>query len=180
MIPTLSRAIRAPALAASLSALVWPGHPRLSGSEHSAQSQAAAPDQCVVLLAEKTRALGRVCVALRADSLIVNFEADSGWRITETHLAVAGDLNGLPLAGGRQPVLGRFPYKHEHSPGVARHIVAISPAERPVSVGPEGIVLAAHATLLRNGIEEGAWATGTPFTAEGSPAAYFRYRPASR
>lgn len=130
-----------------------------------------AREYCVELLVEKTQAVGRVCVVDRNDTLFVRFMATGGWQLSETHLAIGSAREEIPLAGGRQPVLGRFPYKGEHGPGVLEFGYPIPVRELPPGTGT--LVLAAHATVSRPGAEEGAWAGGTAFTPEGSPASYF-------
>lgn len=132
-------------------------------------------DVCVELVAEKTLTVGRVCVAERSDTLFVRFVAEGSWRLTETHLAVSPELAGIPLAGGRQPILGRFPYKDAHVPAVTEFVIAL-PFSRQPSLSGATLVVAAHASVAHEGTEEGAWAKGPAFSAEGSPATYFLYR----
>lgn len=136
---------------------------------------AAGQPACAELVAEKTLSVGRVCVTERADSLFVRFESAGAWRLAETHLAIAASLEGIPLAGGRQPILGRFPYKDSHVPRVTEFVYAV-----PMGVPPGGsggtLVIAAHATVVGEGREEGAWAKGPAFATEGNPATYFLYR----
>jgi len=135
----------------------------------------ADDEHCVDLVAERTLVVGRVCVTERSDTLFVRFEAEGNWRLTETHLAVSSDLEGIPLAGGRQPILGRFPYKDAHVPGVAAFAIAIPTKDRP-GISGTTLIVAAHASVVRDGAEEGAWAKGSVFAPEGNPATYFLYR----
>jgi len=140
----------------------------------------AAPVQptvgrCVELVAEKTLSVGRICVTERSDTLFVRFEATADWRLTETQLAVASDLEGIPLAGGRQPILGRFPYKDKNLRNLAAFGYAIPFSALPTPL-PDTLVIAAHASVVADGMEEGAWAKGPGFAGEGNPATYFVYR----
>ena len=43
--------------------------------------------------------------------LYVTYTTEGGWVITETHLAVALSLSGIPTNGGGNPKVGHFPYK---------------------------------------------------------------------
>lgn len=138
-------------------------------------SSTGAQARCVDLLVDQTRSVGQVCVTDRNDTLFVRFQAADGWHLAETHLAIGASREEIPLAAGRHPVLGRFPFKDEHAPGVEEFGYAIPARDLPSGAGAT-LVLAAHATVVRPGAEEGAWAGGTPFAPEGNPASYFHYR----
>jgi hypothetical protein len=125
------------------------------------------------LVVEKTQTVGEVCAEERNDTLFVRYRTDGSWRLVETHLAVAGSREGIPLAGGQHPVLGRFPFKDAHVPAVPEFVYALPTQDLPAD---GELVIAAHATVARPGAEEGAWAAGAPFAGEGNPGTYFRYR----
>lgn len=134
----------------------------------------SAQSTCVGLQVDGTTPVGRVCVEHQGDTLRVTFTTAGGWALTETHLAVAASLEGIPRAGGRQPILGQFPYKADHVPIVTDFSYAVPLTGR--AGGPAStLVIAAHASVVRNGTEEGAWAEGSRFAAEGNPATYFTY-----
>ena len=139
----------------------------------ASSAPAGVQARCVDLLVDKTRSVGRVCVTDRNDTLFIQFQAAVDWHLAETHLAIGATREEIPLAAGRHPVLGRFPFKHEHAPGVKEFGYAIPVRELPAGVGAT-LVLAAHATVTRPGEEEGAWAGGTAFAPEGNPATYFQ------
>jgi len=128
--------------------------------------------QCVVLLAEKILEVGRVCAEERGDSLVVTYRTDGGWMLAETHLTLASSRDSFPLAGGRQPILGQFIRVGAHQPPVAELAYSFAAGEVQTDSGGR-VLIAAHATVVREVEERGAWATGTLFTATGSPAAYF-------
>lgn len=130
---------------------------------------------CVPLMAAKTLPVGTVCVEARGDSLSVSYRAEGGWLLSETHLTFAASRDGFPLAGGRQPILGQFLRLRAHQPPVEEVRYAVAGPEAGVDSSGQ-VFIAAHATVTRGAEEQGAWATGIPFTAEGSPAAYFSYR----
>jgi len=130
---------------------------------------------CVELVAEKTLPVGRVCVTERSDTLFVRFEAAANWRLIETQLAVASALEGIPLAGGRQPILGRFPYKDKNLRNLTAFAYAVPFKDFP-TLAADTLVVAAHASVVADGMEEGAWAKGPAFAGEGNPATYFVYR----
>jgi len=133
----------------------------------------ALEEVCTDLIAEKTRVLGRVCVIEQRDTLFVRFIAGEGWRLTESHVAVATGPDGIPVAGGQHPVLGRFPFKADHAVGVTEYVHAV-PLVGALGVAPD-VVVAAHASLVRGDEEEGVWAGETRFAEEGNPASYFRF-----
>lgn len=135
---------------------------------------ASAPPVCTELVAEKTVVVGQVCVDEAADTLIVRFVAAEGWRLTETHVAVAGSLEGIPRAGPGHPIMGRFPYKTTHAPSLTEFAYAVPLHDLAIAPGGEAVV-AAHASVAQDGQEEGAWARGEPFAAQGNPATYFTY-----
>lgn len=134
---------------------------------------------CVGLLADKVLEVGRVCTAERGDTLVVSYRVVEGWLLAETHLTLAAARDSFPLAGGRQPILGRFLRNKEHQPPVGE--VSYRFARGEVPAGEGGLVfVAAHATVTRGAEERGAWATGTLFTPAGSPAAFYTYQRSGR
>lgn len=130
---------------------------------------------CVDLIAEKIVPVGRVCVEERHDTLYVAYLTDPDWALTETHVAAAGSRQEFPLAGGRQPILGQFGFTGTHPPGTREVVYPIILGSLPSEVGTS-VFLAVHATVVRGNEERGAWARGTAFAPEGSPAAFFVYQ----
>jgi hypothetical protein len=103
---------------------------------------------------------GIVSVSLVNGDVVVTYNSDSDWEITETHLYI-GPLSGLPTNGGGNPKIGRFPFKGEYGPGITEVIVD----NTGISLAPgECIIVAAHAVVENSvtGAEETAWGYGDP------------------
>ncbi len=118
--------------------------------------------------------VGQVCVEHESGTLKVHYKAASGWILTETQVAVASSLAGIPQAGAGIPLIGRFPYRVTHDHGITRFTYSIPIEEVGVGTGAE-VVIAAHASVTKGGVEEGAWARGERFMQEGNPAMYVTY-----
>lgn len=118
--------------------------------------------------------VGEVCVDKDVGILRVHYKTTNGWVLAETQLAVAASLDGIPRAGAGIPILGRFPYRTTHTQGVSEFTYSISFGELGVEAGAE-VVVAAHASVTKGAVEEGAWAQGERFVEEGNPAMYFIY-----
>ncbi len=119
--------------------------------------------------------IGDICLETHEGNVVVRFRAAQGWNFTETQLAVASALGGIPRAQEGVPIIGRFPYRQAHTPMVSEYLVSIPLAELGVSPGEE-VIVAAHASMINTaGVEEGGWGRGERFTPIGNPAMYFRY-----
>jgi hypothetical protein len=134
---------------------------------------------CVGLLADKVLEVGRVCAAERGDTLVVSYRGTAGWLLAETHLTLAPSRDSVPLAGGRQPILGRFLRIKEHQPALEEVTYRFARSEVPADENGRVFVVA-HATMTRGAEERGAWGAGTSFTPAGSPATFFVYQRVSR
>jgi len=73
--------------------------------------------QVADLLAGQDINVGTVKVWNDEDYLYAKYETIDGWEMTETHLAVATSLDGIPQAKGN-PIPGKFPYSTIHDPAV--------------------------------------------------------------
>src|SRR5262250_730280 len=74
-----------------------------------------AEDPLVVdLIAGQNQRAGDIKIWDDGKSLYVLYETTDPWCLTETHLAVASSLAGIPQKNGN-PIPGQFPYKNEHN-----------------------------------------------------------------
>lgn len=139
----------------------------------------SVPDLChqetVDLLAGRDLQVGTVAVGNDDETLYVTFETADGWEIAETHLAVVDDPEDIPSRGNAVPP-GLFPGKSVHQPPVTVVHYAV-PLPDPGSASP--VFVAAHAEVVKEGAEEGAWAEGQRILDRGSPATYATYEPAA-
>jgi len=90
--------------------------------------------------------VGTVEVWNDTENLYVTYNTTGGWVLTETHLAVAGSLVGIPQTKTYNPIPGKFPYKHENLGGVTSdpYIIPLN----GWGVGEE-LYIAAHAKVIR-------------------------------
>lgn len=140
-----------------------------------------ALEECVELVAGQpvpmaaATTVGEICLETHEGNVVVRFRAAQGWSFTETHLAVASALEGIPRAEAGIPIVGRFPHRTAHTPAVEEFTYSIPLAELGVSPDEE-VIVAAHASVVNTtGVEEGGWGRGERFTPRGNPATYFRY-----
>ena len=101
--------------------------------------------------------VGSVFVWNDAENLYVTYSTAVG--MTETHLAVAIELEDIPQTRKGNPKVGRFPHKHEGLGGAIT-----DPYTIPLDGLSGEIIIAAHAVLVGG---ETAWADC------GGPDAYF-------
>ena len=76
------------------------------------------------------------------------------WELTETHVAVATSLAGIPQTKSGNPKVGHFPYAMMHKPPVTAYTYEI---DLVWTAGTE-LVIAAHAVVQNGCREETAWA----------------------
>jgi len=137
----------------------------------------------VDLMAGQHTDAGDIVVCNDSDNIYIQFTTMNGWAMTETHLAVEGELNGIPQNRGGNPQIGHFVYQRTYIPGIQEEAYTVSLSE----VGCEGdeivggeIVIAAHAVVqltdeFGNLIQqETAWGDGEGFAGR-SWATYFTY-----
>jgi hypothetical protein len=123
------------------------------------------------LLADQTLDVGAVSIANDEEYLYVTFETTDGWAMTETHLAVVTDPD-LVLKAGKRVVPGKFPEKAVHDPAatLVHYRVPLDVLE-----GADVAIVAAHADIMRDEQEEGAWVAGTEIREGGGWASYASY-----
>jgi len=111
------------------------------------------------LFAGQTIDSGTVTTSNDGANLYVNYSTVSPWVITQTHLAVAGTLAGIPQTKGGNPIPGHFAYSTSFNPGVSIFTYTI-----PLSSLPTGeLFIAAHAIVQEPGNTQTGWAFGQPF-----------------
>ena len=64
---------------------------------------------------DKNTDIGDVTVDNNATHLLIQIDLTGGWCMSESHVAVASTLAGIPQVNGN-PVPGQFPYKDTYSP----------------------------------------------------------------
>lgn len=106
--------------------------------------------QAVDLIAGQNMDIGDVIVSNTGTNLEVTYQTSDGWALSETHLAVACDKNGIPLNQSGHPVIGHFPYSTNHDPFVTSFTYTIPLSELSSTCNSPGdtIVLAAHAVVF--------------------------------
>ena len=130
---------------------------------------------CVALVTPQELNVGEVCLSNTQDSLKVHFQVEEGWLLSETQLAVASSLDGIPKVGPGIPVIGRFGYRSSHTDSSTEQDYSIALDSLQVSPGSE-LVVAAHVSVINaSKEEEGAWGRGKRFVKDGNPATYFLY-----
>jgi len=110
------------------------------------------------LFAGQTILIGSVEVANYDDTVYVTYRTNNGWQIDKTHLFV-GDFSQMPINGGGNPKVGKFPYKGNHPNGTVEVTF-----EGPSVFSGMCYYNAAHAQVknINSGQTESAWADGTP------------------
>ena len=105
----------------------------------------AAPSgtQVADLFAGKTTDVGDVFVWNDATNLYVQIDVTGGWCMTESHVAAASTLAGIPQNSQGNPPPGQFPYGDTYSPCATTDTFTIPLAE--LGTNP---VIAVHAKVL--------------------------------
>lgn len=107
----------------------------------------------VELMAGQNIDVGEVQVWNDANTLFVKYVVDAGgWCMTETHLAVADDVDDIPQTKKNNPIPGQFTYADSYGiePCVTEDTYEIPLGD--VAVGYE-FVIAAHAVVVDTGSE---------------------------
>jgi uncharacterized repeat protein (TIGR02543 family) len=157
----------------------------MSAVDVAAQDRGAGKPPAVVgapgdLVAGRTIPVGKMVVTNDPTHLVVTYTFAGPWRMTESHLAVAATVNGIPQTKSHNPIPGQFPLSARHAPPVVEYSYSVDLAALNVPAG-QPVVIAAHAEVERveGGVvvqRESAWAAGTQF--EGANwATYFTYTP---
>lgn len=96
------------------------------------------------LFAGKSADIGDLYVWNDTTNLYVEFSLAAGWKMSESHLAVATSLADIPQTKSFNPIPGQFAYSAEHSPAVSTYTYTIPLAWQ---VG-DNLVIAAHAKVF--------------------------------
>jgi len=132
------------------------------------------PQQKVDLIAGQYTDVGDVTVWREGDNLYVKYAiTEDSCALTETYLAVANSLDGIPKTKTGNPIPGQFACKMEHNPPVAEYTYTIDVAGWVA----ETKYIAAHAVVAcPDWGEETAWGAGSAFPGK-NWATYFTYTP---
>jgi hypothetical protein len=144
-----------------------------------AKPAAAATVTQTTLYAGKNIPVGTVTVSNDADFLYVTYETTGGWKLKETHLAVADSVEGIPQTKKGNPKVGNFPYKAKHKK-VEEYTYKIELTWPSCTQ----LYIAAHAVVVNGKKEETAWGYGEPCWGRrittrdkgGNWATYFKYK----
>lgn len=133
----------------------------------------------VQLLAGQTNGVGTVTVQNNSNGYIyVTYKTIPGVTISETHLAVATSLAGIPQTPTGNPKNGQFPYGGTYNPPVNNVQFVIKPGDPGYPVGATTLYIAAHAVVnITSGTStntETAWGKGQGFPGK-NWAMYFVY-----
>ncbi len=98
--------------------------------------------------------VGTVTVSDDGTDLTVTYNTTDGWVMTETHLAIAGSLEGIPQTGKGNPIPGKFEHSMDHDPAVTVYTYTI-----PITWEPcIELSIAAHAVVVEQ-LTDGGCAT---------------------
>ena len=114
-------------------------------------------EQSYDLIAGQTINVGDMMVSNDDEFLYVTYQTEGGWMLKEIHLFV-GPLEFFPVNKKKIPVPGHFPIKEYYSPPEELVTFAIALSEIP-----ECPLIAAHAVVVKDDMEETAWGFGTSF-----------------
>jgi len=103
---------------------------------------------------------------------VVYVVTEVGCGLTETHLAVANTLSGIPQTKKGNPIPGQFDYHMDYDPPVTGFTYVVPAPSGPV------LYVAAHAVVTCASGEETAWAAGLDFPGK-NWATYFNYESTS-
>lgn len=94
-------------------------------------------------------------------TLYVKYETTGAWVMTETHLAVAEEVEDIPQTKTGNPIPGKFGNSTEHNPAVQAYTYEI-PLGTWESCDIHDLVIAAHAEVVRpiDGCDEIVWQIG--------------------
>lgn len=131
----------------------------------------------VSLCAGQFTDVGSVTVTNNSTKLFVKVQLDAaGWELTESHVAAAASLSGIPATKKGNPKIGNFPYSSPH-PGVTEFTYEIPLGNW--TAGTE-LLIAVHGVVETTGQNETAWGASCPGDigvgfGGGSWATYFPY-----
>lgn len=109
--------------------------------------------------------VGRVSVYNDDASLYIEINTTGTWVMTESHVAVAPTLDGIPQTGSGNPKVGQFALSAVHNPPVSSYVYTVSVTGYDPT---QPLYIAVHAIVQRieggNVVQqETAWADGEDF-----------------
>ena len=132
-----------------------------SGITYLTKGTEAEPDE-FPLYAGQDMLVGNVLVWDDGIELCVKYQLSAealaeGWLLTETHLAVANDVSGIPTNKSGNPVPGKFPYGDDELGGVEEdgpYCIEFGEEEGQLNVDcVDIVVIAAHAVIEKTECE---------------------------
>jgi len=132
----------------------------------------------ITLWAGQSIDAGTVGVTITDGTLCIEIRTNDGWVLSETHVAVATELDSIPQTGSGNPKVGQFLFQTEHVPPVDSFSYCTDPLDYLYEAGD--VFIAVHAKVLKLDAagdivqEETAWADGLPFPGR-NWATYFTY-----
>lgn len=128
------------------------------------------------LFAGQTIDAGTVTVSNDGTNLYVAYSTKNGWLLTETHLAIATSLAGIPQTKNGNPKVGNFAYQRSYHPAVGSDVYVLPLDQLAVSLhldrftcGSSQLYIAAHAVVVQLGSggdvssRETGWGYGAGF-----------------
>jgi len=121
---------------------------------------------------------GDVMVSVEEGILCVEILTSGNWVMTETHVAIATELDSIPQTGSGNPKVGKFLFSTDHDPPVTYFSYCTDPLL--YLYDPGEVYIAVHASLIlldESGEpvqEETGWGDGPEFPGN-SWATYFTY-----
>jgi len=97
----------------------------ITGVEGSLDGELCQTDLIAGNPKEDGTVVGTVSVAIEDGGLVVTYNTIEGWKLYETHLAVADSINGIPTTKKGNPIPGKFEYKHEDLGGAVSDLFVI-------------------------------------------------------
>ena len=134
------------------------------------------------LLAGQHHDAGKVRVWEEGGKLKVRYETNANWRLAETHLHVADNVNAFKNPGG-QPAPGQFPYKSNHNlVGSYTYEIAPIPSFDPMYIAAHSVVVGSETEgNVTDDYDKITWSLpdGSPWQEgvdpEGKPDGWFYY-----
>ena len=105
--------------------------------------------------------VGDVTVWCSGELFYIQYSTGSGWTLSETNLAVATSLDGIPQTKKGNPKIGHFPFKSDHPEGTetVTYVINIYDYLPVGDLTGKTLVIAAHAVVSHpDEGEETAWA----------------------
>jgi hypothetical protein len=135
--------------------------------------------QSVALLAGQNSNVGDITITNDVNgNIYITYKTISNVTISETHLAIATSLAGIPQTSTGNPKNGLFSYSGNYNPPVTEVNYVIHPGDAGYPVGTTVLYIAAHAVVNITGTsirQETAWGKGESFPGK-NWAMYFKYQ----